>query len=271
MTTVFFFLISWGILTAKTRRQMIAVAAAGAMAAMLVSPPRVYAQGLWKAIEAVLKVIHGIIKTALDSITTVRSAIRQFYQLTVWPRQLINQARSLVTRMISQYRAPMAAIFNTRLESARLAGTQQLESRMRNDRTGDFPALGANYGAVYGALPAATQASPAERTLIDVDDALAQDTLKTLEESDDADNMTLSVADRLENTASQAAPGSAPLLTAAAVVASIRTEALTQKMLAAELRQEAAELAHRNTLRKEHATFTSQVSRSIQDTLQPQR
>jgi len=201
----------------------------------------------------------------------VRSAMRQFYQLTVWPQQLINQARSLVTQMINQYRAPMAAIFNMPLQSARLASTQQLEALMRNAQTGDFPALGANYGTVYGPLPTTTQASPAERTLIDVDDALAQDTMKTLKESDDADNITLSVADQLENTASQAAPGSAPFLTATAVAASIRTQALTQKMLAAELRQEAAELAHRNTLRKQRATFTSQVSTSIQNTLQPQQ
>jgi len=238
---------------------------------MLVSPPRVYAQGLWAAIQAVLKVINGIIQTALNSINRVRSAISQFYQLTVWPQQLINQARSLVTQMINQYRAPMAAIFNMPLQSARLASTQQLEALMRNAQTGDFPALGANYGTVYGPLPTTTQASPAERTLIDVDDALAQDTMKTLKESDDADNITLSVADQLENTASQAAPGSAPFLTATAVAASIRTQALTQKMLAAELRQEAAELAQRNTLRKQRATFTSQVSTSIQNTLQPQQ
>jgi len=173
--------------------------------------------------------------------------------------------------MNNQYRAPMAAIFNMPLQSARLASTQQLEALMRNAQTGDFPALGANYGTVYGPLPTTTQASPAERTLIDVDDALAQDTMKTLKESDDADNITLSVADQLENTASQAAPGSAPFLTATAVAASIRTQALTQKMLAAELRQEAAELAQRNTLRKQRATFTSQVSTSIQNTLQPQQ
>ena len=271
MIAIFFILLSWGIMTAKTRRQMIAVATAGAVALMLVSPPRVYAQGFWAAIQAVLKVINGLIQTTLNSINTVRSAISQFYQLTVWPQQLINQARSLVTQMINQYRAPMAAIFNNPLQSARLGSTQQLETLMRNAQTGDFPVLGTNYGAVYGVLPTTTQASSAERTLIDVDDALAQDTLKTLKESDDADNITLSVADQLENTASQAAPGSAPFLTATAVAASIRTQALTQKMLAAELRQEAAELAQRNTLRKQRATFTSQVSTSIQNTLQPQQ
>jgi hypothetical protein len=271
MTTVFFILLSWGIVTAKSRRQLIAVATAGAVAVMLVSPPRLYAQGLWVAIQGVLNVINGIIQTALKSINTVRSAISQFYQLTVWPQQLINQARSLVTQMIDQYRAPMAAIFNIHLQSATLAGTQQLETLMRNAQTSDFAALSSNYGVVYGALPNTTAASPAERTLIDVDDALAQDTLKTLKESDAADNMTLGVADQLENTASQAAPGSAPFLTATAVAASIRTQALTQQMLAAELRQEAAELAHSNTLRKEGATFTGQVSTSIQNALQPQQ
>ena len=94
--------------------------------------------------------------------------------------------------------------------------------------------------------------------------------LKTLKESDGADNLTLGVADQLENAASQAAPGSAPFLTATAVTASIRSQALTQKMLAAELRQEAAHLAHVNALRKQGATFASQVSTSIQNTLQPQ-
>src|SRR6516165_3540099 len=135
MTAIFFILLSWGIMTAKTRRQMIAVAATGAVAVMLVSPPRVYAQGLWAAIQAVLNVVNGIIQSALNSINTVRSAISQFYQLTVWPKQLISQARSLVTQTINQYRAPMAAIFNIPLQSARLAGTQQLEVLMRNAQT----------------------------------------------------------------------------------------------------------------------------------------
>ena len=271
MTTVLFILLSWGIMTAKTRRQMIALATAGAVAVMLASPPRAYAQGLWAAIQGVLKVINGIIKTALNSIRTVRGVISDFYRLKVWPEEVILQARSLVTQMINRYRAPMAAIFNIRLQSARLASTRELEMLMRNAQTGDFQALGTNYVTVYGTLPTNTAASPADRTLIDVDDALAQDTLKTLKESDAADNITLSIANRLEDSASQAAPGSAPFVTATAVAASIQTQALTQKMLAAELRQEAAELAHRNTLRKEQATVASQVSTSIQKTLQPQK
>lgn len=269
MTAIFFILFSWYVMTAQKRRQVVAVALAGVVAAVVVSPRPVFAQGLWGAIQAVLNVINGIIQTALNAINSVRAAISQFYQLAVWPQQLINQAKALVTQMINQYRNLLAGIFNLNLKSATLPATQSFEAIIRNSQTNDFQSVLPNYTAVYGALPTTTAASPADRTLMDMDDALAQDTFKTLKESDTADNVTLGVADQLENAASQAAPGSAPFLTAAAVTATIRSQAITQKMLAAELRQEAAYLGHMNALRKQGAIFASQVSTSIQNTLQP--
>ncbi len=42
-------------------------------------------------------------------------------------------------------------------------------------------------------------------------------------------------------------------------MASIQSQAVTQKMLAAELRQEAARLAHENSLHKRGAAFTGQL------------
>jgi len=51
-------------------------------------------------------------------------------------------------------------------------------------------------------------------------------------------------------------------------VASIQSQALTQKMLAAELRQEAARLAHENALRKRGATMTGDVNTQILNLLQ---
>ena len=89
-----------------------------------------------------------------------------------------------------------------------------------------------------------------------------------MKESDAAGDLTLQAADNIENAASQAAPGSAPFLTATAVVASIESQALTQKMLAAELRQEAARLAHENALRKRGVTMTGDVNTQILNLLQ---
>src|SRR5271157_4654028 len=80
----------------------------------------------------------------------------------------------------------------------------------------------------------------------------------------------LQSADAIENSASQAAPGSAPFLTATAITSGIHAQALTQKLLAAELRQEAARIAHRNTLRKENATNTTQLRGVLVNLLQHQ-
>src|SRR2546422_1724329 len=144
----------------------------------------------------------------------------------------------------------MRTILKINLTRATLRAAQALEGVDRNQQAGDFGALNTNYGAVFGPVPASTAASPQDRMMIDMDDALAQDSLKTLKETDNAGQFTFSIADQIEDAASQAAPGSAPFLTATAAAASIPSQALTQKMIAAELRQEAARLADSHALKK---------------------
>ena len=259
-----FVLFSYSMVIAKTRRQVLALTLAGVLAVALVSPAPAQAQGgLVAAIQSVLNVINSLIKTALNSINAVRTAISHFYQQVTWPVALINQAKALVTQMIGQYRTLMQSIFNINLKSATLPNPAALESIMRNHQINDFASLTSSFQSTYGNVPAATAASPADRTMMDMDDALAVDNLKTLKESDAAADLTLQEANDIENAASQAAPGSAPFLTATAVVASIESQALTQKMLAAELRQEAARLAHENALRKRGATMTGDVNAQI--------
>jgi hypothetical protein len=174
----------------------------------------------------------------------------------------------MVTQMIGQYRSLMQSIFNINLKSATLPNPVALENVMRNHQTNDFGSLASAYGNAYGNLPTATAASPADRTMMDMDDAMAVDNLKTLKESDASDDLTLQAANDIESAAGQAAPGSAPFLTATAVVANIQSQALTQKMLAAELRQEATRLAHENALRKRGATTTGDVNTQILNLLQ---
>jgi hypothetical protein len=259
-----FVLFSYFMVAARNRRQVLALALAAALAIALVNPPTANAQAsLVTAIQSVLNVINGLIQTALNSINSVRTAISNFYQQVTWPVALINQARAMVTQMIGQYRGLMQNIVSINLKSATLPNPAALENIMRNHQTTDFGNLTSAYAATFGALPPAAGASPADRTMMDMDDALAADNLKTLKESDAADDLTLQAANNIEDAASQAAPGSAPFLTATAVVASIRSQALTQKMLAAELRQEAARIAHENALRKRGATITGDVNTQI--------
>jgi len=264
-----FVLFSYGIVVARTRRQLLALAIAGILAVAVVGPPPAQAQSsLVTAIQSVLNVINGKIQTALAAINKVRTAINKYYQEAVWPVALINQTRALVTQMISQYRNLMQSILNIRLNSATLPTPVALENVMRNHQTNDLAALTTSFGNAFGMVPTVTAASPSDRAMMDMDDALAMDNLKTLKESDSADDLVLEAANDIEDQAAQAAPGSAPFLTATAVVASIQSQALMQKMLAAELRQEAARLAHENTLRKRGASLTGDVSSQILNLLE---
>lgn len=258
---LFSMVLTWLMLTATTSRRAATIAVAGALVAtMVVAPPAAEAQvSLIQAIQAVLNVINGVIQTALNAINTVRAAINRLYQSFVWPVQLVNQARSQILQMVNQYRAVMAGILNMKLNSATQPTAQLLEDAIRDHRVNNFNTLTQSFGNTYGALPTTTDASQPDREMSDMDDALTLDTLKTLKASDNATDVEIQAANAIENSASQSAPGSAPYLTATAVASSIQSQALTQKMLAAELRQEAAHIAHENGFRKRGAAFTTQL------------
>jgi hypothetical protein len=224
------------------------------------APQPAHAQsGILSGIQAILNVINGIVQTTLTSINNVRTALNNLGQVLVWPQQLINQAKAQVMQMIGQYRSLMSNIFHMNLNGATLPNPQAFEAVLRDHQVNNFSTLTTSFGNTYGLIPVATAANPTDRAMSDIDDALVLDNLKMLKASDQATDIELQSADSIENIASQAAPGSAPFLTATAIVSGIHSQALTQKMLAAELRQEAARLAHRNTLRKENATNTTQL------------
>ena len=268
----FFATFTWFVVTVQNHRRLLAVTLAGVMVVTLVGAPQpAQAQlGILGAIQAVLNVINGVIQTALTSINKVRTELNNLQQLVVWPQQLINQARALVTQMIGQYRNLMSNIFHIKLNSATLPNPQALEAVIRDHQVNNFPGLTATFANVYGAIPVETAANPGDRAMSDMDDALALDNLKTLKAGDQSTDIELQSADAIENSSSQAAPGSAPFLTATAITSAVHAQALTQKLLAAELRQEAARIAHRNTLRKENATNTTQLRGVLVNLLQHQ-
>jgi hypothetical protein len=271
---VFFAGLAWLVTISKSRRKLVAVALTGAMVLTLVGAPQpAHSQaptGILSSIQAVLSVINGLIQTALTSINTARTALNNLQQVIAWPQQLINQARAQITQMIGQYRNLMASITHTNLNSATLPVPQSFEIVVRDHQVNNFSSLTTAYGSTYGLVPVATAANSTDRAMSDMDDALALDSLKLLKANDQATDIETQSADSIENAAGQAAPGSAPFLTATAIVSGVNSQALTQKMLAAELRQEAARLAHSNTLRKENASNTTQLRGVLVNLLQHQ-
>ena len=96
-----------------------------------------------------------------------------------------------------------------------------------------------------------------------MDDAFAVDSLKAALLSDQAGDGALAVADRLEAQATQAAPGSAAMLAAEAETGELENQAMLQKMLAAQLRQEAGLLAHANAQRKQGADSLKRLRNNL--------
>jgi hypothetical protein len=164
----------------------------------------------------------------------------------------------------------MASIMQMNLRSATLPVPRSFETIVRDHQVSNFSSLTSAYSNTYGFVPVATRANGTDRAVSDMDDALALDSLKLLKASDQAADVEIQSADSIENAAGQLAPGSVSLVTATAIVWGISTQALTQKMVAAELRQEAARLAHENTLRKENASNTTQLRGVLVNLLQHQ-
>jgi len=254
-------------------RSTIAVVLVMLIAIGLVAPPQAKAQigalGVAAAAAAVVSLITNTIGSLLGTANGLLGSINNFFQAlvnlwenTVYPIALINQSRMLVTQLIAQFRGLVTAIANVNVRSATLPNPSALEVIMRNGSIGDFAQFNQTYRTTYQQLPPVTDIDPGDRQRVDMSDALAMDTLKTLKASDDVVNQTLQASQIIEDEAAQAAPGSAAYLTGAGMVAAVENQAMMQRMLAAELREEAAILAHTNAIRKRQADMANQFGQN---------
>jgi hypothetical protein len=272
------FLIAAIILCATGRasgRKLLAVVLAGILALAMMAPEPAHAQfnplaGITGAFSAVnqaangiLDFINGTMRPELEGIQEASEALQEFlgelrnlWEQVVWPLSEINRARGLAQQLISSFRGPLNSLYAIGVNSAQLPNSIGLESVMRNRQVRDHAALQASFQQAFGALPTPTDVHPEERDLIDVDDALAIDQLMTLKMGDAAADQVLRVAEAIEDEATEMAPGTAAMVSAAAYIAAVQSQAHVHKMIAGQLRQEAARLAHDTMLLKRGATFT---------------
>jgi len=211
--------------------------------------------------------LRGGIGGPLNTILSVNTSIRDLHQQVVWPVASLNQARGFVSQVTGQYRNAMWQIHTLPTDSATLINPSQLEAVLRSGQTSGIAQIQAAYQRLYQRLPGANDAPAADRNMLDMDDAFAQEAIKTSVVSDQSGNQMLSFADTLEQQAGQAAPGSTPLLTAQAQIANLESQAFLQKMLATELREEAARLAHDNAVRKRNAGATRNLRDQVHQVL----
>lgn len=217
--------------------------------------------------NAIFSSIQNDIGTSLSSINQVAQQLQKLYQTTMAPLTAINQARGFVANSIGIFRAQLNQVFNMPFTSAVTPGPRQFESVLHSRVSTQISALQASFTTNYGAIPAVDTASPQDRVIMDVDDALGQENLKTTLIADEGANVVLQAADRMENQVAVSTPGSNPFLTAQAQVANLRCQAYLQKMLAAQLRQEAGRIAHDGVMIKRRTTSTGGINSLINGAL----
>jgi hypothetical protein len=218
-------------------------------------------------LQTITSTLQGSIGGALSEIRNLSAAVNNFRQQIIWPLALINQTRAFVSSTRAHYTGLMSQIQGIKNNSATLALPMQLESMFRGGQAGTIGQLPSIYTQVYQPVAQAGVAQPMQRNLMDIDDAMAMDSLKTAMVSDQTTQGMLTLADSLEQQAMTAAPGSAPMVTAQARVADLETQAQLAKMLAAQLRQEATKLAHQNAVLKQSATAARNLQNQIQQVL----
>jgi hypothetical protein len=209
-------------------------------------------------------ILEGV-QSAAQTIQSFLAQLRNLWEQVVWPMAEINRARALATQLIGMFRGSLNTLYAIGVYGAQLPNPVALENVMRNRRVTDHGALVAAYQQTFGALPAAADVHPQERDLIDVDDALAIDQLMTLKMGDASADRTLEAAQAIENEATQMAPGTAAMASAAAYIAVVQSQAHVQKMISGQLRQEAARLAHDTMALKRSAVFTRESRTKTQE------
>jgi hypothetical protein len=217
--------------------------------------------------DSIFSSIQSDMGSSLSSINQMVQSVQKLYQTTVWPLAAINQARGFVSNSITQFRSSMNQAFNTPFTSAVSPGPQQFESILHSRQAAQIPALQTSFTSNYGTIPQANTAAPQDRLMMDMDDALGQQNLKTTLIADQGADVILQTANQMENQVAVSTPGSNPYLTAQAQVANLRCQAYMQKMLAAELRQEAGRIAHDNALVKRRTTSAGGVNNIVSGAL----
>lgn len=222
-------------------------------------------------LTSITSTLKSSVGQVLSDIKAINASVRNLEQQVVWPATVIAQTRAEVSQVRAQLADLARRIHGIETSSANLDRPKQLEALLRSQQAGNPNRITASYSAVYQSLPQEGQATNAQRNLLDSDDSFALSALKTATASDQVSEQMLSVADGLEQQAAVSAPGSATILTAQAQAANLQNQAMLHRLLATELREEAATLAHSNALLKQSGDANRELRLNVRQILNRSR
>lgn len=218
------------------------------------------------SVNNALRNVIGPILQQINSIMTaaqqIMGAIFDFQRNVIYPQQAIDRARALVGQVQGIY-AAIRGIWNVIVRSATLPNPRQLEAVILSRDAGQIGAVGGTFSAVYMALPAAAEAHPAQRDLIDSSDAAAQAAMKRAIAIDAIADQELAAAEQMMTALQSTAPGTAEMIGAQAGAWLVRSHAYTQQALAELMRIRTIEVAAQSARMKESARFTRETRNKL--------
>ena len=223
------------------------------------------AAGLASVQSALTNAVGG----GLNQILSVDKSTEQFQQTVVWPQALINQARSLVGVLHGNLNQ-IQSLMKLPVNSATLPASQQLERVLLSRNPNQIAQTSGAYTALYGPVPAPTDASSQVLNVVDMTDAAAQAAMKRAIEIDALADLELQAANQLNQSIQNAAPGSAPIIEAQADAWLIRANAYTQAATADLMRLRSIDLANASADIKMGATNTTSLRQALANLLQHQ-
>src|SRR5579872_5392459 len=147
-------------------------------------------------LSSISSALQNVIGGGLNQILGVDQSIQQFEQNTVWPQNLIHQARALVGGLQGIFNQ-IQSLTQIRVNSATLPNSQQLETTLLSRNANQISQTSTNYTALYGQVPTTTDASQQVRDMVDMTDAAAQDAMKRAIEIDALSDLELQAAGQI--------------------------------------------------------------------------
>lgn len=206
-------------------------------------------------------ILQGI-SSAISAAQQIMGAIFDFQRNVIYPQTAIDNARALIGQVQGIY-ASIRGIWNTVVRSATLPSPQQLENAILSKDPSQIPLIGVRFSSVYTPLPAATEAHPAQRDLIDSSDAMAQAAMKRSIAIDAIADQELAAAEQMMSALQSTAPGTAEMIGAQAGAWLVRSHAYTQQAMAELMRIRTIELAAQSARVKEAARYTRETRNKL--------
>ncbi len=220
-------------------------------------------------LQTINTTIKNVVGGGLNKILGVDQQIQQFEQSVIFPLSQIQQAIGTV-KGLQGGAGQIRSISQVNIASATLPVSQQLEGVLLSRNPNQIGQTGSNYTALYGAVPSPTDASPAIRNVVDMNDAVAQAAMKRSIEIDALADKEIQAADQIDQGIRTAAAGSVPILEAQASAWVLRSQAYTQTAVAELMRVRSISLANSSVDVKTGANSSTALRQALQNLLQHQ-